>query len=188
MSYLDTYNRDDLQELKELITPKSRHTNVLNKKLKMMDLSMLGEGADRAVVHNENHDCVLKFQKKEREKTEQNKVEAKTYNRLKKKPVSNILVPVIEHTENFDIVVQQKVDQSNIDRRDVLKHSAELIYHYGYSNKDIRKENIGIYKNDGVDTLAAADYGSGVKLIKNSEFKNKDEAFEAVIEEIYIKI
>jgi hypothetical protein len=95
---------------------------------------------------------------------------------------------VIEHTKNFDIVVQQKADRSNIDRRDLLKWSARLIYQYGYCTKDMTKKNIGIYKNDGVDTLVAIDYGLGVTLIKNSKFKNKDEAFEDFIDRIRIKI
>jgi hypothetical protein len=83
MSYLDTYNKDDLQELKELITVKPRYTNVIKEKLKMLDLTILGEGGDRVVVHNENHDYVIKF-KKEQTNIKQNKNEAETYDRLKK--------------------------------------------------------------------------------------------------------
>jgi hypothetical protein len=187
MSYLDTYNKDDLQELKELITVNPRYTNVINEKLKSLNLNICDDGECRVVVHNETHDHVIKFQKKD-DSRRQNKTEAKTYNKFKKRPVSKILTPITEHTENFDTVVQQKADQSNVDRRDVLKISAMLIYDYGYYAYDINKKNIGMYKNDGVDILSILDYGEGITPIKNTEFKNKHEAFDSVIDTIHIKI
>jgi hypothetical protein len=187
MSYLDTYNKDDLQELKELITVNNRHTNVVEKKLKMLNLNILGEGGCRVVVHNENHDCVIKFRKKE-DKYEENKTEAETYNRLKEKPVSNLLVPIIEHTKNFDTIVQEKIDQSNTSKRDVLKISALLIYNYGYFSDDIHLSNIGMYKNNSVNVLKINDYGRGVDVIENTKFTNKHEAFERAMDAIDIKI
>jgi hypothetical protein len=185
MSYLDTYNKTDLQEIKELITVNPRYTNVVKEKLKALDLIILGEGQHRVVVHNENHNCVIKFQKTEKKpcRGEGNKTEVKTYNTFKEKPVSKILTPVIEHTKNFDIVVQQKTDLSNIGQRDVLKVSASLIYDYGYFTPDISEKNIGMRKDNDGNILSINDYGSGITPIKNTEFADKHEAFEEIIDQ-----
>jgi len=187
MSYLDTYNKNDFEELKNAIKTDPKKDNIVRKKLDKLNLSVIGEGANRVVVSNPKHNYVIKFRKEEYPNT-QNKQEVETYNKFQQENISKILVPVIEHTKNFDIVVQQKIDQSNVDRRDILKISALLIYEYGYYTGDINKTNIGMYKNDGVDILSILDWGEGIRPIKNTEFENKHEAFDSIIDTIYIKI
>jgi len=176
MSYLDTYNKNDLQEIKELIKTYAETDSVVKEKLNKLNLRIVGEGANRIVVSNPKHKYVIKFTKNNLPNAE-NKREIETYNKFRKENISKILVPVIEHTENFDTVVQIKADQSNIGQQDVVKINAELIYEHGYFIRDIAEANIGRYRYKNKRVLAILDYGSGSTPIENTRFENKHEAF-----------
>jgi len=179
MSYLDTYNKNDLEELKRVIETYAETDSVVKEKLNKLNLRIVGEGANRIVVSNPKHKYVIKFRKNEFPNTE-NKREIETYNKFRKENISKILVPVIEHTENFDTIVQIKADQSNIGRQDVVKINAELIYEHGYFVYGIAEDNIGRYRYKNKNVLAVLDYGLGSTPIENTWFENKHEAFRNI--------
>jgi len=179
MSYLDTYNKNDLEELKNAIKTDPKKDNIVRKKLDKLNLSVIGEGANRVVVSNPKHNYVIKFRKEEYPNT-QNKQEVETYNKFQQENISKILVPVIEHTKNFDTVVQIKADQSTVEQQDVVKIYAQLIYEHGYFICDIDKLNIGIYKYKNNSSLGVIDYGLGATPIENTWFENKHEAFQNI--------
>jgi hypothetical protein len=185
--YFNNYKLHDLYEIRDLIESNIKKTGALQKKLNKLNLEIVAEGGRRIVLENPNHNCVIKIQKRSSKYEEikddfyENKFEVKSYNRLRGTDAEAVFAPIIDFTDDFNIISQLKVDTKNVSNKDMLKVAGLLIYKYSLYVEDLQIRNIGKYKNNN---LCIIDYGAGVKSIENSLFDSNHDAFKGILDRI----
>lgn len=167
-----------LTRLRRTVLDEASPPEAVERLLERFDLTVLGEGQARIVLHEPGTDWVAKLETYET--PYQNETEVRTWHRGVPDGARDLFAPVLDVAPDFGYTVQSRVDRVGVSKAEQIALVEELTLEHGIDLNDVDADNFGTVDGDPV----VFDYGTARSIAGSSRWESRRDAFDSAVEHI----